>query len=132
MVLTPRRRAFLAVVLSWPLGTLYVYLAGHLAFGLAQQSRSGSVECADGPLRLLDRYNGCGLGAPGLGGSSFRTGYVWLELLVLSAAAAAVAYGLARGSSGRWARSRTPSTGSGRPAWACGCARPARRTRPAG
>ena len=90
MLLTPRRRAFLAVVVSFPLGYAYVFTAVHLATMLARETRNDLVLCSLGPLRLLDAFNGCGRG------EFFHAGYVWIELLVMTAAAAAVAYGLAR------------------------------------
>lgn len=96
MLLTPRRRAFLAVVLSWPLGAAYLYPAVHLARALARDSLGGRVECSDGPLRMLDRFNGCGPGFPGLAVPPFHAGYVCLELVVLTAVVVAVAYGVAR------------------------------------
>ena len=96
MLLTPRRRAFLAVVLSWPLGTAYLCLAVHLAFALARDSRGGGVDCSDGPLRLLDRFNGCGPAFSTADVPSFHAGYALLELLALTVVVLAVAYGLAR------------------------------------
>jgi signal transduction histidine kinase len=96
VVLTPRRRAFLAVVVSGVLGYACLSVAVHLVLSVARVRRDGLVGCTDGSLRLLDRFNGCGLGAPGLRPASFHVGYVWLELLALAAVAAAVAYGLAR------------------------------------
>jgi signal transduction histidine kinase len=92
VLLTPRRRAFLAVVVSCPLSYAYVFLAVHLVTVLARESRNGLVPCSQGTLRSLDAFNGCGLGP----GGSLHVGYVWLELLVMTAAVVAVAYGLAR------------------------------------
>jgi signal transduction histidine kinase len=68
----------------------------HLVTNLAHGTRGDPVPCSRGTLRSLDAVNGCGLGAPGQGGAPFHTGYVWLELLVLTAVVLAVAYGLAR------------------------------------
>lgn len=95
MELTPRRRAFLAVVAGCPLGYAYGFVAVHLVTDLARLSRNGLVPCSDGTLRSLDRFNGCGLGAPGEG-TPLHVGYIWLELLVLTAVVVAVASGLAR------------------------------------
>jgi signal transduction histidine kinase len=89
--LTPRRRAFLAVVLSLPLGYIYLYLTLHLVTNLVRSSRDGGVGCSSGALHSLDRFNGCGIDA------SLNAGYAWAELVVLTALALAVAYGL-----GRW------------------------------
>ena len=95
MLLTPRRRAFLAVVVSCALGSAYVFIALHLVTNLARESRNDLVVCSRGTLRSLDALNGCGLGPPGAG-ASLHPGYVWLELLVMTAVIVAVAYGLAR------------------------------------
>jgi signal transduction histidine kinase len=95
VLLTPRRRALLAVLLSAPLGHAYFLLADHLLTGLVRARRSGEVDCGDGVLRYLDAVNGCGLRIPG-SGPSFHSGYAWFELFALTVAAAAVAYGLAR------------------------------------
>lgn len=95
VLLTPRRRAFLAVVVGCPLGYAYGVLGLHLVADLAR-SRGDLIACSDGTLRLLDRFNGCDLGAPGLRATSFHVGYAWLELLAMTAVVVAVAYGLAR------------------------------------
>jgi signal transduction histidine kinase len=88
--LTLRRRAFVAVLVSVPLGYLYLFLFLHLVTDLARQSRDDYVVCSTATLGSLDRLNGCG---PGL---SFHAGYVWLELAVVTAIALAIGYGLAR------------------------------------
>jgi signal transduction histidine kinase len=94
VLLTPRRRAFLAVVISCPLSYAYVIVAVHLVTNLAGASRNdlmpGRVVCSQGTLRPLDVFNGCGFGA------SLHAGYVWLELLVITVVAVVAAYGLAR------------------------------------
>jgi signal transduction histidine kinase len=94
-VFTPRRRAFLAVVISGPLGYAYVFIVLHLVTNLARESRNDLVGCSPGTLHSLDRFNGCGDGFLGPG-ASLHVGYVWLELLVMTAVAVAAAYGLAR------------------------------------
>jgi signal transduction histidine kinase len=98
VLLTPRRRALLAVLISCPLGYAYFVVAVHLVTNLVRGSRSDLVACSRGALRSLDVFNGCGLGAPGSGGEyvPVHVGYVWLELLVMTVAVVAVAYGLAR------------------------------------
>lgn len=90
MQLTPRRRAFLAVLISCPLGYASGYLAVHLVTIMARGTRDGSVGCSSGGLHALDRFNGCGIGG------QFHAGYVWLELFLMTAVGVAVAYGLAR------------------------------------
>jgi len=88
--LTPRRRAFLAVLISLPLGYTYVFVSLHLLTDLAHKSRDDFVKCSRGTFQTLDKFNGCGVGA------SFHAGYVWLELVVVTALAVAIGYGLAR------------------------------------
>jgi signal transduction histidine kinase len=95
VLLTPRRRALLAVLVSCPLGYAYFFVAVHLVTNLVRESRNDLVVCSRGTLLSLDAFNGCGLGAPGAR-ASFHAGYVWLELLVMTAVIVAVAYGLAR------------------------------------
>ena len=90
VALTPRRRAFLAVVISCPLGYVYGYLAVHLVTNLARASRGELLGCSSGALHALDRFNGCGISGP------LHAGYVWLELAAMSAVGVAAAYGLAR------------------------------------
>jgi signal transduction histidine kinase len=87
--LTPRRRAFIAVVVAWPLGLVYLYLAAHLVRALGASTRNVVLSCDKGPLLYLDEFNGCN-------GASFHPGYVWLELIVSTIVAVAAAYGLAR------------------------------------
>ena len=89
MRLTPRRRAFLAVVVAWPLGFVYLYLAGHLVRNVAADTRNVILPCGNGPLLYVDEFNGCN-------GAQFHPTYAWIELLVSTAVAVAAAYGLAR------------------------------------
>ena len=95
MVLTPRRRALVAVLVGGLLGYTYLVLSVHLAEALVRGSRDGAVGCSTGALRALDAVNGCGFGAPGQD-PPFHPGYVWLELLAMTVVVAAVAVGLAR------------------------------------
>jgi signal transduction histidine kinase len=88
--LTPRRRAFLAVMISCPLGYAYLLLAIHLISYLARASRVDGVVCSQGTLYSLDRFNGCGIGG------ALHAGYVWLELIVITVIILTAAYGLAR------------------------------------
>jgi signal transduction histidine kinase len=87
--LTPRRRAFIAIVVAWPLGLVYLYLAGHLVRNLAANTRGVFFSCGNGPLRYVDEFNGCN-------GTSFHPVYAWLELLTVTVIAVVAAYGLAR------------------------------------
>ena len=89
MRLTPRRRAFIAVVVAWPLGLVYLYLAAHLVRNVAADTRGVFFTCGNGPLKYVDEFNGCN-------GAQFHPVYAWLELLVSTAIAIGAAYGLAR------------------------------------
>lgn len=89
MRLTPRRRALIAVVVAWPLGFVYLYVAGHLIRNIAAHTRNVVFTCGNGPMRYLDEFNGCN-------GAQFHPAYAWLELLVGTAIAVLAAYGLAR------------------------------------
>lgn len=89
MRLTLRRRAFLAVLVSWPLGFGYVYLAVHLMNDLARDSRGVFTPCGSGVVLYVDEFNGCN-------GTTFHAGYVWFELFVMTVVAVVAAYGLAR------------------------------------
>ena len=59
MRLTPRRRAFIAVVVAWPLGLVYLYLAAHLVRNLAADTRGVLFSCGTGPMLYVDEFNGC-------------------------------------------------------------------------
>jgi signal transduction histidine kinase len=87
--LTPRRRAFIAVVVAWPLGLIYLYLASHLVRNLAADTRDVLFSCGTGPMKYVDEFNGCN-------GTQYHPVYAWLELLTSTAFAVAAAYGLAR------------------------------------
>jgi signal transduction histidine kinase len=84
MQLTPRRRAALAIILSWPLGFLYMYWALYVALDIARWYRGGFVRC-DGSWRSYT--NSC---------SNYNVTLAWAELLVVSALALAVAALIAR------------------------------------
>jgi len=88
--LTPRRRAVLAIVASWPLGLVYLGTGVHLVVNLARDYRGVSSICSQGVFKQLDAFNGCD-------GDTLHPGYVWLELLAMTLVAGAAAYGL-----GRW------------------------------
>ena len=89
MHLTLRRRALLAVLVSWPLGFAYVFVGGHLAVQLARNIGGAYPDCSSGTLKQLDAFNGCDR-------ATFHGGYVWLELLLMTVVALAIGYGLAR------------------------------------
>jgi len=87
--LTPRRRALIALVVFSPLAYFYVGWTVHLVFNLLRRLRGNTYyDCGAGDVRLLDLFNGCG-------GSTFNTGYAVVEVLLMTAVAGVVAYGLA-------------------------------------
>jgi signal transduction histidine kinase len=81
-------------MLSVPLGYIYVVVVIHLLYSLGRASQDEWLLCSRGTLHYLDVFNGCGL-APG-GSGSIHVGYVWIELLVVTALVVAIGYGLAR------------------------------------
>jgi signal transduction histidine kinase len=89
MHLTPRRRALLAVVVGWPVGLAYLYLAFHLAVDAARVYRGARADCSTGFIEALDAFNGCG-------GATYHPGYVVAELVVMTVIAVSLAYLLAR------------------------------------
>jgi signal transduction histidine kinase len=94
VVLTPRRRALVAILVSWPLGWAYVDIGWPLVFHLLEVLRNpgGYVVCRSGGglSRLVDQFNGCGIG------TAYRWPYALVELLLMTVVAALAAYGLAR------------------------------------
>lgn len=90
MRLTPRRRALIALAAFSPFAYFYVGWTVHLVFNLLRKFRGNDYfGCGTGDVRLLDMFNGCD-------GSSFRAGYAVAEVLLMTAAAGVLAYGLAR------------------------------------
>jgi hypothetical protein len=70
VLLTPRRRALLAVLVSCPIGAAYFAVVLHLVTNLAHGIRGDVIVCSHGTLRSLDAFNGCGFGSPGDGGGA--------------------------------------------------------------
>lgn len=90
MHLTPRRRAFLGVVVVSPLAYFYIGWTTHLLLNLALRLRGNTfVGCGAGSVHLLDVFNGCDAG-------NFRASYAVVEVLLMTLIAAGVTYGLAR------------------------------------
>jgi signal transduction histidine kinase len=91
VLLTPRRRAVIAAVVSWPVGWFYVEITWRIVFNLLEivRNSSGYVGCGSGLSGMVSRFNGCGA-------TSYRWPYALVELAVLTPAAVAIAYGLAR------------------------------------
>jgi signal transduction histidine kinase len=83
--LTPRRRALIAVLVSWPLGYVYLDWAIYTGLDIVRHYRSGYVSC-DGSWRSY--FNDC---------ANYSVTVAWVELVVATAAVVGVAYLL-----GRW------------------------------
>lgn len=91
MRLTPRRRFVIAMLLSWPVGFLYLYWSFSNALNLLRSYRDGIVDCSGTAVTTwVTALNGCDQ-------SSFSAILAWFELLV--AAASMAAFGLMLG---RW------------------------------
>ncbi len=74
MRLTPRRRAVIAVLLSWPLGYYYLDWATYTGLNIIRHYRSGYVDC-DGSWRSY--FNSC---------TAFSATVAWVELIVATVA----------------------------------------------
>ncbi|MDT4915139.1 MAG: hypothetical protein QOC66_4267 [Pseudonocardiales bacterium] len=84
MRLTPRRRAVIAVLLSWPLGYFYLDWATYTGINIIRHYRSGYVGC-DGSWRSY--FNSC---------TSFSATTAWIELIVVTAVILGIALLVAR------------------------------------
>lgn len=91
MYFTPRRRAFIAVLVAWPLAWIWVDVAWQLVYNVLQvlHRHTGFVTCGSGLPRLVSSFNGCN-------DLHYQWGYALLELVLLVGIAGAVGYGLAR------------------------------------
>lgn len=91
MRFTPRRRAVIAALVSFPIGWFYVEFCWRIVYNLLEilRNHSGYVGCGSGLSGLVSRFNGCGT-------TAYRWPYAFVELAVMTAAACAIAYGLAR------------------------------------
>ena len=86
MRLTPRRRAVLAILLSWPLGYFYLDWAVFTGLNIIRDYRSGVVGC-DGSWRSY--FNSCNP-------TGYSSALAWAELIVISAAVLVLAWAAAR------------------------------------
>lgn len=86
MRLTPRRRAVLAILLSWPLGYFYLDWAVFTGLNIIRDYRSGIVGC-DGSWRSY--FNSCNP-------AGYSSALAWAELIVISAAVLVLAWAVAR------------------------------------
>jgi signal transduction histidine kinase len=84
--LTPRRRAVVAVVLSWPLGFFYLDWSVFTGINIIRYYRTGFVDCDDS---WREYTNGC---EPG----TFHPLLSWAELIAVSLLALGVVYLAAR------------------------------------
>jgi signal transduction histidine kinase len=85
--LTPRRRFVVALLLSWPIGLLYLYWLWVNGVNVLRWYRGGYVDCSPS---LLTATNGCGPG-------SYSVVFAWVQLIVVSAIIVAIGAML-----GRW------------------------------
>jgi signal transduction histidine kinase len=83
--LTPRRRAVIAVLLSWPLGYYYLDWSTYTGINIIRHYRSGYVGC-DGSWRSY--FNSCG---------DFSATTAWVELIIATAIIVTIALLI-----GRW------------------------------
>ena len=86
MRLTPRRRAIIAILVSWPLGYYYLDWAFFTGTNIFRDWRSGYVGC-DGTWRSY--FNSCDP-------NSYSSAVAWAELVVATVFVLAVAFLLAR------------------------------------
>lgn len=95
MQLTPRRRAVIAILLSWPLGYFYLDFSVFTGLNIIRDWRSGYVGC-DGTWRSY--FNDCGSrGFSGAGPTGdFSQLLAWTELVVFTAIVLGVAILVAR------------------------------------
>jgi signal transduction histidine kinase len=91
VLFTPRRRAFVAVLVALPLGWFYVELSWRIVYNLLEilRNHSGYVGCGSGLSGLVSKFNGCG-------NSSYHWTYAVFELVLFTGVATAIGYGLAR------------------------------------
>lgn len=90
MWFTPRRRAVLAMIVMFPVGWLYVSIGWQLVFDLLQYWRNGAnVGCGGSLNRLVGEFNGCET-------YNYHWGFAVIELMIGTAIAGAIAFGLAR------------------------------------
>jgi signal transduction histidine kinase len=85
MRLTGRRRAVVAVLVSWPLGFFYLYWAYYIVINIGREVRGGYSTCSDD---WRDVSAACG--------AAYNIPLVGTELFVATAFAVLVAWGLAR------------------------------------
>lgn len=85
-----RRRVFAALALAGVLGFLAIVVLVYFGIQLAGYYRNGYATCFSA-LQAVTIFSGCGDASTG-----FSPGLVWAEMIVISAVAAAVGWGLAR------------------------------------
>lgn len=86
MHLSPRRRFVIAMLVSWPVGFLYLEWAFYNGVNVIRWYRSGDVNCSP---TLLTVTNGC---APG----TYSVTFAWAQLLIVTAVLIAFGVMLAR------------------------------------
>ncbi len=85
MRLTPRRRAVIAVLISWPLGYFYLDWAVYTGLNIVRDYRGGAT--CDGSWRSY--FNSCDP-------ANFSSALAWVELLLAGAIVLLLTWGLAR------------------------------------
>jgi signal transduction histidine kinase len=90
MHLTPRRRFVIAMLLSWPVGLLYLYWSLLNGINVVRYYRTGFVDCGSGGTQWWTVTNGCDP-------DSYSVTLAWFELLVATLLMVAFGFML-----GRW------------------------------
>jgi signal transduction histidine kinase len=75
---TPRRRAVIAILVTWPLAYFYIDWASYTALNIVRKYRSGYVDC-DGSWRSY--FNDC---------ANYSVATAWIELIVATALAVVI------------------------------------------
>ena len=85
MRLTGRRRAMLAVIVSWPFAVFYLYWAWYMVLNLGRVAQGGQSQCASD---WRDNSARCGLG--------FNAALALVELVIATGIGVVIAWGLSR------------------------------------
>ncbi|WP_375481567.1 sensor histidine kinase [uncultured Jatrophihabitans sp.] len=90
MRLTARRRVLIALLVTWPFAFVWFGWMALIAYALTEHYRTGYASCGGGLniINLPGVINGCD--------SVFSPGVAYVELVVMAAIAAVVAYAMAR------------------------------------
>jgi signal transduction histidine kinase len=86
MRLTPRRRFTIAMLVSWPIGMLYLYWLFDNGLNVLRWYRSGNVSCGNGYITVL---NSCDA-------TTYNVWLAWFEIIVITALMVGFGFMLAR------------------------------------